>query len=46
MSWQDNLKKQYIGELEKIVEELEKAVEIHTSQAKRISEYIEKIKGD
>tara|TARA_R100001510_G_C7597260_1_gene164967 strand:+ start:497 stop:637 length:141 start_codon:yes stop_codon:yes gene_type:complete len=46
MNWQDNLKKQDISELEKIVKELEKAVEMHTSQAKRISEYIEKIKGD
>ena len=46
MSWQDNLKKQDISELEKIVEELGKAVEMHKSQAERITKYIKNIKGN
>ena len=46
MSWQDNLKKQDISELEKIVDELNKAVEMHKSQAERITKYIKTIKGD
>tara|TARA_Y100001938_G_C7962114_1_gene364846 strand:- start:472 stop:609 length:138 start_codon:yes stop_codon:yes gene_type:complete len=45
MSWKDNLKKQDVGDLEKIVEELGKAVEMHKSQAERIKQFIKKIKG-
>jgi len=45
MSWKDSLKKQDVDELEKIVEELGKAVEMHKSQAERIKKFISKIKG-
>ena len=45
MSWQ-NILKHDIDELEKIAKELDKAVELHKSQAKRIREYIKQIKGE
>ncbi len=46
MAWKDEIKKSSVAELEKIVEELTKAVKMHESQAKRIKEYLDKIKGD
>ena len=45
MTWESILK-QDISELEKIANELDKAVKLHTSQAKRIREYIKNIKGE
>tara|TARA_Y100001972_G_C7510794_1_gene258101 strand:+ start:80 stop:220 length:141 start_codon:yes stop_codon:yes gene_type:complete len=46
MTWKEEIKKSSVAELEKIIEELGKAVEMHESQAKRIKEYLDKIKGD
>ena len=43
MGWQ-NILKEDVNELEKIVEELEKAVKLHTSQAERIRAYLKKLK--
>ena len=45
MNWSDILKSD-VSELEKIVIELDKAVVMHKSQAKRIREYIKKMKSD
>ena len=43
MNWEDILK-QDVSELEKIAEELDKAIAMHTSQAKRIREYVKMMK--
>jgi len=45
MKWEDILK-QDVSELEKIAKELDKAIAMHTSQAKRIREYVKKVKGN
>ena len=44
MNWSDILKSD-VSELEKIADELDKAVEMHKSQAKRIREMIKKMKS-
>tara|TARA_Y100001937_G_scaffold110916_1_gene156969 strand:- start:155 stop:304 length:150 start_codon:yes stop_codon:yes gene_type:complete len=44
MKWEEILK-QDVSELEKIAKELDKAIEMHTSQAKRIRDYVRKVKG-
>ena len=47
MAWKDIVKQDIdeldISELEKIVEELEKASQMHASQAKRIREFISEV---
>ena len=43
MSWKEVLKAD-VDELEKIAKELDKAVEMHRSQAKRIREHIKAMK--
>jgi prefoldin subunit 5 len=43
MNWEDILKED-VSELEKIAKELDKAVAMHTSQAKRIRQYVKRIK--
>jgi len=45
MKWEEILK-QDVSELEKIAKELDKATAMHASQAKRIREYIKKVKGE
>lgn len=44
MTWEKILKAD-VAELEKIAEELDKAVEMHKSQAKRIREHIKRMKA-
>ena len=43
MTWESILKEN-VQTLEKIANELDKAIEMHTSQAKRIREYIKELK--
>tara|TARA_Y100001937_G_scaffold118264_1_gene172436 strand:- start:1709 stop:1849 length:141 start_codon:yes stop_codon:yes gene_type:complete len=43
MTWEDVLKEN-TQTLEKIAKELDKAVEMHASQAKRIRQYIKELK--
>jgi|TARA_R100001460_G_scaffold54215_4_gene93384 chaperonin cofactor prefoldin len=45
MTWENILKKD-VKELEKIAKELDKAVEMHKSQAERIREHIKEMKED
>ena len=45
MKWENVLKKD-VKELEKVAKELDKAVEIHRSQAERIREHIKQMKED
>tara|TARA_R110002020_G_scaffold105_1_gene563 strand:+ start:1557 stop:1694 length:138 start_codon:yes stop_codon:yes gene_type:complete len=45
MKWEKILKAD-VTELEKIAKELDKAVEMHKSQAKRIREHIKLMKGE
>tara|TARA_R110002020_G_scaffold24916_1_gene81282 strand:+ start:851 stop:988 length:138 start_codon:yes stop_codon:yes gene_type:complete len=45
MNWKKVLKAD-VEELEKIAEELDKAVEMHKSQAERIREHIKEMRGN